>query len=649
MKKIFTVLCAAMIGWCTANAKVKAGSDNLLLNAGFEEYSCNPVFGCSFEDWSGQGTGASASTDRIEGEVALLMNPVTASVLDQAIMLTDADYAVGSTFEITIHYKVLSLPEGTSLMLDCQWEAAAGGNTELVQAHDAGVLQVPLAAESDWKELTVSTSKPAKSSYLRVRVKVPKNGKVLFDDFRVVKTENTEPFIEVSPATVPAVAVNKGESAAFKTIHLHQGNLSGATTFYIGGADRDHFSLSATSLPADQSDLDIVVTYAPKAAGTHTASLVFDNPQHTTILPDMISLQGSCVDPEAVPTITVTPATIPAFETVVGKQVSAKFTVKSENCTEPVYLSVSHQEGAAFTIVSSMLPKNYESEETVYFTPLAEGSYRSTITISSAGATPVTVVLNGVAQAKSEETIDWKTSFLWDESKPLALLNEDFESASHNQTLLLSGWQNVAAVDERPWWGFDESRTTPPRGDNKCAKATAYQYGQDSTGLWEAWLVTPALDYKNAEGKIFAFSVMGEYMPEDGNKATLELVYIDATNPKNVFYQTFDGISIPKTADENNLWVPFQINLENQPNMDIFHMAFRYTSPNGGMGSVAYYIDDVSWGRTDLPEIVDPRDQGVDEVEVPSDKVPGTKVLRDGHLYLIYEGRMYDVTGARLR
>ena len=36
---------------------------------------------------------------------------------------------------------------------------------------------------------------------------------------------------------------------------------------------------------------------------------------------------------------------------------------------------------------------------------------------------------------------------------------------------------------------------------------------------------------------------------------------------------------------------------------------------------------------------------GIDEVEVPSDKVPGTKVLRDGQLYLIYGGRMYDVQG----
>lgn len=35
--------------------------------------------------------------------------------------------------------------------------------------------------------------------------------------------------------------------------------------------------------------------------------------------------------------------------------------------------------------------------------------------------------------------------------------------------------------------------------------------------------------------------------------------------------------------------------------------------------------------------------QGIDQV--PRDQVPGTKLLRDGQLYLIYEGRMYDVLG----
>ena len=29
------------------------------------------------------------------------------------------------------------------------------------------------------------------------------------------------------------------------------------------------------------------------------------------------------------------------------------------------------------------------------------------------------------------------------------------------------------------------------------------------------WLVTPALDYQNAPVQVFAFSVMGEYLPEE--------------------------------------------------------------------------------------------------------------------------------------
>jgi hypothetical protein len=32
-------------------------------------------------------------------------------------------------------------------------------------------------------------------------------------------------------------------------------------------------------------------------------------------------------------------------------------------------------------------------------------------------------------------------------------------------------------------------------------------------------------------------------------------------------------------------------------------MAFRFVGPNGNEGAVTYYLDDVSWGRTDLPFI----------------------------------------------
>ena len=44
--------------------------------------------------------------------------------------------------------------------------------------------------------------------------------------------------------------------------------------------------------------------------------------------------------------------------------------------------------------------------------------------------------------------------------------------------------------------------------------------------------------------------------------------------------------------------------------------------------------------------IAKPNPTGIDKV--PSDQVPSTKVLRDGQLYLMYEGRMYDVQGRRV-
>ncbi len=631
------------VSW-TAKAPVPAAGTNLLANGSFEENSCNAMFGCSFDDWSWNGSGASVeSEDVAEGEEAMRVQPTRNGILEQDISLTDADYAGGTPFELKLHYKAQSLPEGGAIGLDCYWTPISSGNADEMKKHDAELLQRAICTEAgnEWQEFSVRTTKPVNSSKLLIRVTVPKNANVLFDDFSLVEAEQNEPFISVTPNKVSSVSCEIGESVDFQTIHIKQGNLEGPTTFYIGGSDKGHFRLSASELAADQSDLDLIITYAPTSAGTHSASLIFDNAQHTTILPDIISLRGSCTDPSAVPTISVT-SEIPSFETIVGKQISGKITVKSENCTDYVYLSVNHVEGAAFTTVESVLAKNWESEVTIYFTPLEEGTYQSTLTLRTEGAEPVVVTLNGKAVAQSEETIDWSTSFRWDMTNPRALLNEDFESVKHNETVLLDGWQNIAKADARPWRGQDNSQVSYAGNDNKSAKATAYQYGKDSTDTWEMWLVTPALDYKNAEGKIFAFSVMGEYMPDDGNKASFDLFYIDATDPNNVFFQQFDGLSIPKTADENNVWVPFQIHLENQPNIaDVFFFAFRYKSPNGGDGTVTYYVDEVSWGRTDLPNT-----EGFEDVQ--RDEVPSRKVLQNGVLYILRGEKKYSILGIEL-
>lgn len=201
---------------------------------------------------------------------------------------------------------------------------------------------------------------------------------------------------------------------------------------------------------------------------------------------------------------------------------------------------------------------------------------------------------------------EWANDFTWDLSNPRTLLVEPFDEVNHNKALAIEGWQNVAAADARPWWGFDEAKTSPARGDGKYAKATAYQFGKESTGNWEMWLVTPPLDYKNAESKLFTFSVMAEYLADEGNLASLEIYYIDATDPANVFKQDLSAsFAIPATGDENLTWRTFFLDLAPyaETMADVFFMAFRYVGPNGSDGAVTYYIDDVSWGRTDLPVI----------------------------------------------
>lgn len=583
--------------------------ENLLLNNSFEEYSCNAVYGCSFDDWNLPLQTANANSgDKLDGNNSIQLNPSMAVTIDQGVLLNDATYAEGTQFTITLNYKVISMPDGESLKMDCYWEAAAGGDADAVKAHDAAILTGDLGSAKAWKHKVATTTKPAKSAYLRVRVSVPKNAKVLFDAWALVQEEvdPSAPFIKATPTKVSPVNTTIGSTATFETIHVKQGNVTSATTFYIGGEDASQFSLSASELPADQTDIDLIITYAPTSAGTHTANLIFDNAQHTTILPDMISLSGTCTDPSAQPKLTVTPSEVPAFEVLEGKQQKQTVTLSSINCTDYVYAHVDHIQGEGFTIDGTMFGKNTEATVTITFAPMTAGTYQSTITFSSTGAEDVVLTLNGTATAKTPETIDWQTDFVWNDANPLSWMFEQFDGISHNETFVLDQWQNVAAADQRPWWGFDASKTQTIEGDGKFVKASAYQSGQASTGTWEMWLATPPLDFKNAASKIFAFSVMGQYLAGEGSESKLEIYYIDASNPANVFFQNLtESFDIPVTSDRSESWSTFYLDLAPfaETMADVFHMAFRFVGPNGNEGAVTYYLDDVSWGRTDLPFI----------------------------------------------
>ena len=611
---IMSVICTLYSVLCFPfSAMADDGNANLLKNSSFEQHKEQSagVFGnySDFDDWNRSGGFCThaETNDVYDGAASLKLGAATASSVYQQITgLTNAYYADNSLFRLTLHYKALTVRNGGSIALDAYWEHSTVSDG--LKSHDAAQLQRVLSdtVQSEWQTLVIETTRPANAKSFMLQFKASANCFMLIDSlsFEAVPQSTEEPFITIAPKTLYSVSCELGQSVAFPTIHITQGNLQGPTTFELSYTDADQFRLSRETLAANESEGDLTITYAPTKAGTHKAILNIDNSNHTTLF-QSITLSASCIDPNVKPTITVLPAVIPAFETVAGKQVSGKFTVRSENCTDFVHLRVNHVQGHAFTISESTLAKNYEAEVTVYFAPIEEGTYLSKVTLTSENADTVLVTLNGTAAAKSAENIDWLVDFQWDESQPLPLMNENFNAVRHNETLVLDGWQNVAALDGRPWWGFDETSTTPIRGSEKYAKATTYRYGKSSTGEKEMWLVTPALDYKNAESKIFAFSVMGENMPEENIEARFEVYYVDATGNRAFFQDLTESFNIPHTGDENNQWVTFQLDLKpyEETMAEVFHIAFRYLGPDGDDGAVVYYVDNVSWGRTDLPQI----------------------------------------------
>ena len=191
--------------------------------------------------------------------------------------------------------------------------------------------------------------------------------------------------------------------------------------------------------------------------------------------------------------------------------------------------------------------------------------------------------------------------------------------------------------------GFDESKTTPARGDGKYAKATAYQFGKSYTADWQMWLVTPLLDYKNTANKVFTFKVMGEYLADE-NQAALEIYYIDPNAPGEPFFQDLtESFSIPKTSDENLTWVPFILDLTPYAETiaDVFYRAFKYVGPNGADGAVTYYIDDVTWGVYASTALENPMSNQQSAISCQ-------KLIRNGELLIIRDGKTFNALGAEV-
>ena len=595
MKHLLTtlLLCIALTP-CIADT-------NLISNGDFETAKTTTFFGTTiaeFTDWtfSGLGTLAIDTTDVYSGKQAMRVNKPSLNTnrLSQSVDLQSDNE--GQEYQLTIHYKTLSANEG-DIALNSLWNCnpAQSGTP-----HDSTILNQVLPLSSDWKEVSVKTTKPKNATSLLVSLNVNKGTIVLFDDFSLTRIEpvesDTTPFLTVSPDKINATQCNIGDSTLMATLTIRQGNLTNPVTLQITGLGRDNFKLEKNQVTAAEETVKL--WFAPETIGIHKGYLIIECAD-SLVNGKTYTLYGTATDSTLTPEITLTPSTLLAFNAKVGETVEDTITVSSTNCISFINASCTNaEENGAFRINTSMLPRNIESKVCVTFNPTKVGTYSAVITFSTTGGETKTLTVTGTATEADSTSIDWLTDFQWTNTTPLTLLKEPFDSINHNKTLHLDGWQNVVKQGARPWWGYEDVNN-----DNEhCAKATAYIFGETDSTLYEMWLVTPALDYKNAANQVFTFRVRGDYIA-DGQSAALQLYYIDATDTSDIYSQALD-IDMPTTEDQAGDWLDYQVKLSGQTAIaDAFYMAFRFTGYSGATGAATYLIDDVSWGRDDLPLI----------------------------------------------
>ncbi len=572
-------------------------TEELLWNPGFENWQ-NSILGSTPEDWeTALGESSQETTLVLSGEYALRLTSQSSQLggkLQQEVRpALPETFIPGDQYELTIQYYTVTSNGGNDICLNSYWSQ---GGTPM--EHDKELLDngTFFSSPQAWGKQTIQTTVPEGATSFYLSLKVSEGSTVVFDDFSFKKVASTEPTLQVQPSSIPELKTQINTPVQSGDILVRTENLPGPVNIEITGADRDMFSVSANQIAEGETETILQITYQPTKAGSHSAVLTFDCPAAPEVFTS-IQLNGKATDPANPPVITVNTPSPVTFHAPAGGTDTQTISVSSRNISEYLWAKVTDTNVGVFHLSTTLLPENQENVELeVTFAPKESGTFHQRIEFYSENAQSVFIDLTGIAtEAGGEEETEGDRLPL-DPSNPVSLLDEHFDEASHNLPLSIKGWKNIAVEGKRAWWGYDFT------GDNeKTAKVTAYDSQAIGTYPTEMWLVTPPLDFLNAQSKIFTFRVMGDLLLE-GQDASLEVYYMDMADG-TLFRSPVEGIAIPSIPDENGEWREFHINLEGQNIADVFFMAFCFTATGGRENSAVYYIDDVSFGRTDLPTL----------------------------------------------
>ena len=407
------------------------------------------------------------------------------------------------------------------------------------------------------------------------------------------------PSFEVTPATVDLVAGVVGKTTEAVKLHVSAKNMPAPITLDLRGAGANQFALSASSIDKGSSETDIVVSYVPTNVAKHKAVVFVDCPS----LPELsksIIINAYAIDEQNPPKATLNPAALAQFKAKAGE--TNEQTLEITTSGLPDFGKVAVKEPGIFRVNNTMLMKASKNIVKVTFAPTAAGTFTNALVISALGMDDIIVPLEGVATDGTQtEPTKEGDEFVLSTAAPVKLLNETFDGVERNKPLHLTAWTNSALQGTRAWWGYSFADDDSSAGE-QVAKVTPYDSkvaDGEETPL-QTLLVTPALDFKNATSKMFTFRVRGDYL-QDGQADKLELCYIDMLDGEP--YVQPINLTMPCTKDQSGEWNEYHLDLAEYDLPDVMFMGFRFTGTRGRLNSATYYIDDVTYGRTDIPVI----------------------------------------------
>lgn len=434
-----------------------------------------------------------------------------------------------------------------------------------------------------------------------------------------------------------------GEKVEVGTVHITATDLPEGVKLLPSSKINGIFTTDIVSLPSGNSETDVTIYYEAKKIGKDEGRI------YITLGDDYleeIKLSGLAIDPATPPTLNVDATQLSEFNTKVGESVEQTITATIKGFPSSVDVKVT-QEKPGFTVNTGILYYSVETHKLrITFYPKEVGNYEAEITFSNEFVEPVIIKVKGTATDGSAEPEKEGDELPLTYDNPVTLLDEHFNDVTHNKPLSIEGWKNIAAIGQRAWWGYTFPEYEEDNAGENVAKITAYDSKMEA-GLnqeCQMLLATPPLNLKDAASKIFTFRVMGKFLLD---KMTETLTLCTLTyEDGNLMAYPIEGVTMPYLPDESGKWQEYQVDLTNLQLGDVCHLGFLLSGMRGPDHSTTYYIDDVTFGRTDIPMIKTDKEEvvfnSVEGAFAVSEEVNVTATNLTEDIHITLEGKYKD-------